>query len=426
MMELKRIVSGSDYEEVVDRDNAETQYLSIYHPTKSSALSTDNSKLELAMHRLTHLDRRGSITKKRKIELTELCDLFLGPWGKRVFSLVIAVYMYGTLWAYCTVFAKAFAAVFGASYELFLAIFACVVVPLSCMELSEQIYVQVSLSIFRVIMLVVMLLTTAVPYFYRIDAFGDDMSNLSYGNERMQSHADFHVDQLDVFLPVATFAFIFHHSVPVLSEPIADKQTLGKMFSLALVGACVGYTVMAACVSLYFWDNTLSSSNLNWAYFVGNRNANGSIPLYAYFISNFIILFPAVDVASAYPLNALTLGNNLMSSYFGEKIDLYLGSKLYLTSFRLLAAIPPFVGAMVVRELGHITAFTGLTGFAIAFIFPGLLSIASLAWLTRLRIPTRTIHSRFWTTSFWPYCLVITGAVLLVAVATGLLVKSTG
>jgi hypothetical protein len=51
------------------------------------------------------------------------------------------------------------------SYYIYLAVFATVVVPLSCMELSEQIYTQVTLSLFRVLMLSVMILTTAVSYF---------------------------------------------------------------------------------------------------------------------------------------------------------------------------------------------------------------------------------------------------------------------
>ena len=41
--------------------------------------------------------------------------------------------------------------------------------------------------------------------------------------------------------------------------------------------------------------------------------------------------------------------------------------------FRVLGAVPPIIGACFIRDLGRITDYTGVTGFALAFVFPGLL-----------------------------------------------------
>ena len=48
-----------------------------------------------------------------------------------------------------------------------------------------------------------------------------------------------------------------------------------------------------------------------------------------------------------------------------------------LTFYRAIAAIPPIVGALFLRELGTITDYSGLVGLAIAFCFPPLLYLAS-------------------------------------------------
>jgi hypothetical protein len=81
-----------------------------------------------------------------------------------------------------------------------------------------------------------------------------------------------------------------------------------------------------------------------------------------------------------------------MSSYFGEHIEKNT-TRTACTIFRLMAAIPPFLGAIFVSDLGSITALTGLTGFAIAFIVPGMLAIYSEQRLFALGLRTSTIHS---------------------------------
>lgn len=257
---------------------------------------------------------------KRRMEMTELCDMFLGPNFRSAFSMIIGIYMYGTLWAYCTVFAKAFAVQFalqgeehpdkGVTYYIYLFVFACLVVPMSLMELSEQIYIQVTLSILRGVLLTLMLVTTLTAY----SSCGTEFGSLSSTSCRSDAQATtssldvFRPDKLYLFLPIAAYAYIFHHSVPALSAPVENKRSLGRLFAVALLLSFVGYTLLGVTVSVYFGKETLSSSNLNWRTYQGVLNSDGSAPWYASVVSCFIILFPAMDVASAYPLNAFTLG----------------------------------------------------------------------------------------------------------------------
>lgn len=45
------------------------------------------------------------------------------------------------------------------------------------------------------------------------------------------------------------------------------------------------------------------------------------------------------------------------------------------TRFRLLAALPPLLGAAFVRDLGVITNYTGMMALTITFVFPALLHV---------------------------------------------------
>lgn len=121
----------------------------------------------------------------------------------------------------------------------------------------------------------------------------------------------------------------------------------------------------------------------------------------------YALIFPALDVASAYPLNAITLGNNLMAAWASDltpKVARFRRVRLF---FRLLAAVPPIVGAFLanlacsplypvtvthatyharvrwgaagaflISNLDTILSFVGLFGFFVAFFGPAALYVA--------------------------------------------------
>lgn len=63
------------------------------------------------------------------------------------------------------------------------------------------------------------------------------------------------------------------------------------------------------------------------------------------------MLFPAIDVVSAFPLNGITLGNNIHTAVcMGTK---YMNNRKVQILFRLIAAIPPIIGATLVRDLAQ-------------------------------------------------------------------------
>ena len=121
--------------------------------------------------RLVALRPPRYLVKGRKFEINALCRVFLGRRGKDAYIAFLSMYLYCALWAYAAVFSHAMARQFplslpvddveSGSYAVYAAAFACVVVPMSCLELHEQVTAQVLLSVCRFVMVFLMVWTAS-------------------------------------------------------------------------------------------------------------------------------------------------------------------------------------------------------------------------------------------------------------------------
>ena len=343
------------------------------------------------------------VVGERRIEIVELCQHFY-PSGRPYFIAILSVYMYGALWAYCTVFSNALATaspIFGDnSYYFYLFLYALVVVPMSCLELSEQVAAQVIFAICRVVMVVSMLGSVAYATY-------------DSGENELQMDEDSSFDMthlvkwsgFKIIVPIALYSNIFHHSIPALSEIVFDKKLVGWVYMTTLAICFVAYTVIGISLSSYFGSTVSSSSNLNWSsFYLKNKTMMWTI------VSNYIILFPAVDVVSAFPLSAITLGNNIQS--FSEKDNLEV-SRFEMTKSRCIASIPPVLGACFITDLGEITKYTGITGFFIVFFYPVILSQLSHNYLVDRGMSPRTYYTCLLTSTHTKALLVLFGVFMI-------------
>jgi len=289
---------------------------------------------ETAYSDLTQSDYLVSST--RKFEVTDLFGRLIGPRARTAYVLVLSGYLYGGLLSYAVVFASSFAAnvplpafnggrtcnveTDGAeclpSFYFWLALFGAMAVPLSCMELREQVSLQVAM--FGARLLVVVLMT------------GTAIAGWSCGGIVFIDQGTDHAPNVPLavpaglaqIMPIATYAFIFHHSVPILSQPVADKRSLPRVFLAAFMITGIAYASLGGVLAVWFGEAVESQANLNWQYYVGcvappagggpvNPSSRSGLAAAIAFV---ILIFPALDVLSAYPLNAITLGNNLMSA----------------------------------------------------------------------------------------------------------------
>ena len=116
-------------------------------------------------------------------------------------------------------------------------------------------------------------------------------------------------------LPIAVYANIFHHSIPGLSSPVADKGGLSFVFGMTFAFGMLAYGLIGGTVSWYFGDAIDQSANLNWVGYhggTGHQDEEGNWHGKAWWVNivaYFVVVFPATDVVSAFPLNGITLGN---------------------------------------------------------------------------------------------------------------------
>ena len=271
---------------------------------------------------LIHRPPPKYVVKHRKFEVNSLCRVFISKAGLRLYTGFICLYLYCSLWAYICVFAgsMAKAAPFFAggdadtNYLIYAIIFAGMVVPMSCMELDEQVTVQVMMTGARFLMLGLMVCTSSLC--------ARDTNQAQTFHEAPM----FRPAGIDKMLPIMVFAHIYHHSIPGLAHPVADKKKLSGIYRSTTVFSTIAYAFIGLILGSAFGDNIEQSSNLNWKHFSGGTavfDSNGAIVSVAWWakaISLYILCFPAIDVISAFPLNAITLGNNMMGSFYGKKI----------------------------------------------------------------------------------------------------------
>jgi amino acid permease len=277
-----------------------------------------------AGRRLIHRPTPKYLVKHRKFEVNSLCRVFVGKTGLRIYTAFICLYIYCTLWAYTSVFASAMAKAFpffnggdfDSNYFIFALVFAAMVVPMSCMELDEQVVVQVLMTGARFLMLGLMVGTSSLC--------AQDIHSTTGNN--FQEAPMIRLAGAHKMLPIMVFAHIYHHSVPGLAHPVADKKKLSGIFRATIIFSTIAYAFIGIILASTFGASIEQSSNLNWKSFTGGTavvNESGeivSIAWWAKAISIYVLCFPALDVISAFPLNAITLGNNMMGSFYGRKI----------------------------------------------------------------------------------------------------------
>jgi amino acid permease len=342
---------------------------------------TDTEQQAILVYHKQDLPPTKYLIEQRKFEVNALCRVFLGKVGLQVYTLIICLYLCGALWAYTSVFSSAMATavpLFGDdqyfNYTCYAILYGCVVVPLSCLELDEQVPLQVFLTLCRFLMFFLMIGTS-----YLAADDEKDVSNI----DSFEPAANFQWSGIAKTLPILVFANIFHHSIPGLTHPVGDKRKVGKVFTATNIFTVAAYVTLGLTLGAAFGTGIEQSSNLNWSTFhagTGYIDEDGDVVDAAWWtkvISKYIMLFPAVDVVSAYPLNAITLGNNIFGAAYGKRIHEVEKDRFKRTCFRLLASVPPIIFGILVRELGTITDYTGTSGFLIGLCFPSVLYICS-------------------------------------------------
>ena len=257
------------------------------------------------------------MVKDRKFEYVELCRIFLGNRGEQGYIICIALSIVAQLWGYTTVFSSAMAQMApilqdsSRDYSIYTILFGSVVVPLTCLDLKEQKTFQLILSGGRLAVIAVMILTCLIasladedstPHFVGTDPGG--------AGSQLVNFSGFYS-----MFSVLVFAFMMHNALPVLSEPVADKKHLSSIYLYAFLVCAVAFWTLGFTVSWFFGNGVEQSCNLLWTNYTGGHSS----AIWPRAVSYFVVLFPAANIISAYPLNAIVLGNNLLQKLHNQR-----------------------------------------------------------------------------------------------------------
>ena len=333
-----------------------------------------------------------------------------------------------SLWAFTSVFANALTMIYPlsaesnlTSYILYVMLYALIVVPLTMNGIHEQVTLQVFLFFCRVLVVIVMVGTSCYAF----------VQEGGYPLGDAEPTPLFDPAGIAVVLPIAAYAFLFTPQIPVIAEPVRDKRDLVAIFRSTVYACAIGYTSVAIFVSLLFGSDIFSSCNLHWSnYTAGGYLSSPSANIFGKFlvksVSYYCLAFPALDVVSAFPLLAIGLGNNLAATcsccFPHENSLTETEESRRVMFFRLLATLPPIIGACFMSNLGAITSYTGISGCFLGFVFPPLMSLYSEHYFELRRWNPLTIHSSSISTSC-RYMVLVFG-VLLICFVLGMTIIS--
>mmetsp|Transcript_2216 Transcript_2216/g.3839 ORF Transcript_2216/g.3839 Transcript_2216/m.3839 type:complete len:678 (-) Transcript_2216:250-2283(-) len=354
-----------------------------------------------------------------KAEFPELCRMFLGKWIAIFFVGTISLDLYGLTWGYASIFASGLADMLpitksshhvdishhvDTDYRIYLGIFAAVAIPMSCMNLSDHVLVQLFFLVSRMIMVLLMIFSVVASWVSDEPHF-DEYIGPATGVPL------FYFPSVFLLLGTSIFSCSFQFAVPGITDVVSNKDTvLVKVFGSTCLFIFATVLVCSLVLSGYFGIEQIEpSSNLNWVTYHGGTgniivNDDGTtsrtdVAIWARGIAGFVTIFPSFDSLAVYPLCTISLGEILMDAWYGKTAHTEGGWKQRII-FRLLGSCPQLVGAMFVSDLSEIARYAGIFTILSYTVCPSLLSIYSRKALRAVSVPVNTIYdtpfSRDW------------------------------
>lgn len=337
--------------------------------------------------------------------------------GSRLYQLSLLGLMYGGLLGYSQVFVNSFltqvTSIGGIEVTSVHAalLFGTIVIPLSCSDLTEQIYVQLAMSIVRFGALLIMIVSAsyamyADPYDSGVD-FRTPGEAAAASAPYISDYSLVDFTGFGVMFSTGVFSQLFQHSVPGLLAPLGktNQAKSHAIFGSTLVTTMLFYIMLGSICSLYFGPKIASSINLNWAEFTwGLAQSASLLPLWVKIMSTIVVIFPALDTLSVYPLISVTLGDNMAAVVPQSWVHAIGGKPFWKLVCRFGASIPPLLISVFVSDLSLTLQFSGMSGIYVAFFAPALLQLQASR-----EFPGKNVYSGRFSSLQYVYAVLVFG-----------------
>ncbi|CAM9330066.1 unnamed protein product [Hapterophycus canaliculatus] len=293
---------------------------------------------------------------------------------------MLFLYMFCALWGYGAVFGEALATYapvpflgeMGA-YRMYVVLFGLVVVPLSTLDIKEQATFQVVLTMLRFLALVLMVGSISVSLYTGGEPFGP-------GTEVFVGTTDLVIWRgMLKAVPAGIFALSLAATSSTIVSGLDQKHSVGNVIWTAMISAAVTYACISVSTAYYFGKSVNGSCNVNWTNYAPNGDgpASSLLATAGRLLAYFVVLFPAMDVMSVFPLNVMVVANNMMAAVYNDHVDNAENDAVIVTTFRIVCAVPPLLCALLWRDFAAIVGYAGCLTVIIAFVFPAYVNLLS-------------------------------------------------
>jgi len=192
------------------------------------------------------------------------------------------------------------------TYRMFVGAFGLLVTVLTMREFTEMVFFQVLLTFARFLLITVLLTTSIVGlYTNKIDNSSVHTSTPYTG--------DYHLwrwTSVVTVLSATVFSQLVNFGLPSILTPLSTKGSSHKLVMMALVGTSTLYCLVGVSATLYWGEELKDQINLNYQKWRGGYHEDH---WWSYIVQYFVVLFPALDVISMFPLVATALANSLLA-----------------------------------------------------------------------------------------------------------------
>lgn len=299
-----------------------------------------------------------------QLNASEIFSLIFGSKFGYFFLISITISFEGALIAYVSIFASSFTSNIplgdrnpcniyetglwsscGVNYWIFLSIYAVIVIYLTFKGLKEQKSFQVTMCIMRFVIMSLIIICCFMAILREKEIDSDE--------ELKARPALFEPTNSGKTIPIIIFALLYQLQLPSIAELIKDKgKNLTRIVALIGVVSFFSYGALGIIVPFAI-DDLRSEVSINFRnYSAGYNETNFAMQ----FVSMVIVLFPAFDVISCFPLSSISLADNWKEMLYGKNEV----PKSRDNLIKGLISVFPVIIAFFTYDLGKILNIAGL------------------------------------------------------------------
>ncbi|KAI1725625.1 transmembrane amino acid transporter protein domain-containing protein [Ditylenchus destructor] len=275
----------------------------------STELSSSDESLDILPNR-----RSSTFEIIRRLELSELANIFLGRTGVAFTYLILTIYLFGDLAIYSTTVPKSLMNVICSTvnvtsdykyalchpgdlswhlsrftvYRICVTTFALFCLPMVLVGMTKTKYLQLSTTLSRWTAFILMISLASIQLFQK---------------GAQASPPSFELHGFGSFFGVAIYAFMCHHSIPGLITPMREKEFISFRLIYVYLIIFLFYCALSITGSFAF-PVVQDVYTLNFLH-------DDQTGFFYLILDYFLALFPVFTLTSSYIIVAITLSNNI-------------------------------------------------------------------------------------------------------------------